>query len=103
MQLEYPDKEEVKDYRIPNEKRFQEWRNYLGPICHYLAVRVIKVAKRTHGAHDATTKNNVSIFNSSFVCESSLRVVVCWWSTCQCSLRCVRGAEGQVRVRHGPR
>jgi hypothetical protein len=73
VQLEHPDKEEGKDYRIPDEKRFREWRNYLGPICHYLGVRVINIAERTHGAHDATNKNNMEIFNTSFVCELKSR------------------------------
>ena len=49
-------------YRIPPAKRFNEWRRYLEPICHYLAVSTIKLAVRTHLSNDATTKKHVVSF-----------------------------------------
>ena len=36
------------DYRVPDAARFTEWRRYLDPICHFLALSVISVADRTH-------------------------------------------------------
>jgi hypothetical protein len=58
MQLQHPDKVEGNDYRIPLSARFREWRRFLGPICHYLSLSVIKLATKIHALHDATTKPN---------------------------------------------
>lgn len=69
LRLEYPDKVESVDYRMPDASRFREWRRYLEPICHYVALSVIKVASRTHVAHDATTKNGIHVLQTAFRCE----------------------------------
>ena len=69
LRTEYPEKEEDADYRIPDAARFREWRRYLEPISHYMAVSVINLAKRMHVMHDATTKNHVHVFQTSFRCE----------------------------------
>jgi len=65
----HPDKVEGRDYRVPSAKRFNEWRRYLEPICHYLAVSTIKLATRTHLSNDATTKNHVHILMAVYRCE----------------------------------
>jgi hypothetical protein len=62
VQLQPPDKAEGDDYRIPSSARFREWRCFLGPICHYLSLSVIKLATKTHALHDATTKLGISKF-----------------------------------------
>jgi hypothetical protein len=41
LQLPRPDKVEGDEYR-PLPARFREWRRFLGPICHYLSLSVIK-------------------------------------------------------------
>lgn len=69
LRLEYPDKIESVDYRMPDASRFREWRRYLEPICHYVALSVIKIASRTHVAHDATTKNGIHVLQTAFRCE----------------------------------
>jgi len=69
LRIEYPEKKEGNDYRIPDASRFREWRRYLEPISHYLAVSVIRIASRTHVMYDATTKNHVHVFQTSFRCE----------------------------------
>jgi hypothetical protein len=65
----HPDQVEGQDYRVPSAKRFNEWRRYLEPICHYLAVSTIKLAVRTHLSNDATTKNHVHILMAIYRCE----------------------------------
>ena len=65
----HPDKIEGPDYRIPSAKRFNEWRRYLEPITHYLAVSTIKLAVRTHLSNDATTKKHVHILMAVYRCE----------------------------------
>jgi hypothetical protein len=69
LRVEYPNKVEGVDYRVPDAARFIEWRRYLDPICHYLALSVIAVADRTHIIHDATTKNHIHIIQSVYRCE----------------------------------
>ena len=69
VQLQHPDAVEGDDYRIPSAARFQEWRRYLAPICHYLSLSVIKLAGRLHALHDATTKLGISVFQTAFRCE----------------------------------
>lgn len=44
------------EVRIPDEKRFSEWRHMMKDIVHELALRVVKRSKRFHLLHDATTK-----------------------------------------------
>ena len=66
--LLHPGKIEGTDYRIPSEQRFNEWRRYLEPICHFLAVSTIKLAHRTHLSNDATTKKHVHILMAVFRC-----------------------------------
>ena len=34
----YPELKEGVDYRIPSHQRFEEWRSFLGPVSHYIAV-----------------------------------------------------------------
>ena len=65
----HPDRKEGRDYRIPSARRFNEWRRYLEPICHYLAVTTIKLAVRTHLSNDATTKNHIHILMAVYRCE----------------------------------
>ena len=65
----HPGKIEGKDYRVPSEQRFNEWRRYLEPICHFLAVSTIKLAHRTHLSNDATTKKHVHILMAVYRCE----------------------------------
>jgi hypothetical protein len=69
VQLEHPEAVEGDDYRIPDAKRFREWRRYLAPICHFLALSVVKLATRTQVAHGTTTKLGTSIFQTCFRCE----------------------------------
>ena len=69
VQLQHPDKVEGDDYRIPSSARFREWRRFLGPICHYLSLSVIKLAEKIHALHDATTKLGISVFQTAFRCE----------------------------------
>ena len=63
--FENPEKKEGTDFRIPPHQRFKEWRSFLGPVCHYLSVSVIKLAVRTHLLHDATTKDGISVFQTT--------------------------------------
>ena len=63
--FENPEKKEGTDFRIPSHQRFKEWRSFLGPVCHYLSVSVIKLAVRTHLLHDATTKDGISVFQTT--------------------------------------
>ena len=72
----HPDKVEGHDYRIPSAKRFNEWRRYLEPITHYLAVSTIKLAVRTHLSSDATTKKHVHILMAVYRCELSDGLIV---------------------------
>ena len=65
----HPDQVEGRDYRIPSAKRFNEWRRYLEPICHFLAVSTIKLAVRTHLSNDATTKDHIHILMALYRCE----------------------------------
>ena len=65
----HPNQVEGRDYRVPSAKRFNEWRRYLEPICHYLAISTIKLATRTHLSNDATTKNHVHILMAVYRCE----------------------------------
>ena len=65
----HPDQKEGPDYRIPSAKRFNEWRRYLEPICHFLAVSTIKLAVRTHLLNDATTKDHIHILMALYRCE----------------------------------
>ena len=53
--LLHPDEVEGRDYRIPSAQRFSEWRRYLEPICHFLAVLTIKLAVCTYLSSTATT------------------------------------------------
>ena len=69
VEFEYPTFKEGRDYRIPDAKRFSEWRLFLGPLGHYVSLSVIKVSQRWHGAHDATTKRNIHIFQTQARCE----------------------------------
>jgi hypothetical protein len=62
VQLQLPDKVKSGDCRIPSSARFREWRRFLGPICHYLSLSVIKLATKIHALHDATTKLGISKF-----------------------------------------
>ena len=63
--FENPDLKEGVNYRIPSAARFKEWRSFLGPVCHYISVSVIKLAVRTHLLHDATTKDGISVFQTT--------------------------------------
>ena len=65
----HPDQIEGRDYRIPSAKWFNEWRRYLEPICHYVAVTTIKFAVRTHLSNDASAKNHVYILMAVYRCE----------------------------------
>ena len=65
MVFENPDLKEGVNYRIPSAARFKEWRSFLGPVCHYISVSVIKLAVRTHLLHDATTKDGISVFQTT--------------------------------------
>lgn len=65
----HPDQVEGTDYRIPSAKRFNEWRRYLEPICHFLSVSTIGLAVRTHLSNDATTKKHVHILMAVYRCE----------------------------------
>lgn len=67
----HPNLVEGRDYRIPPARRFNEWRRYLEPICHYLAISTIKLAIRTHLSDDATTKNHIHILAAVYRCEIS--------------------------------
>ena len=69
VQLQHPGKVEGQDYRVPPTQRFREWRRFLKPICHFVALSVVKDAERTHAIHDATSKLGVSIFQTAFRCE----------------------------------
>ena len=62
MQLQRPGKVEGDDYRISSSARFRKWRRFLGPICHYLSLWVIKLATKIQTLHDATTKLGISKF-----------------------------------------
>jgi hypothetical protein len=61
----YPNLVESVDYRIPGHQRFKEWRSFLGPVSHYLAVSCIKLAVSAHLLHDATTKDGIGVFQTS--------------------------------------
>ena len=61
----YPNLVEGVDYRIPGHQRFKEWRSFLGPVSHYLAVSCIKLAVSAHLLHDATTKDGIGVFQTS--------------------------------------
>ena len=69
LRLEYPEKIEGTDYRIPDASRFREWRRYLEPICHFVRLSVIKLSDQTHVSHDATTKNGVHVLQTCVRCE----------------------------------
>ena len=69
LRLEYPEKNEGTDYRIPDASRFREWRRYLEPICHFVGLSVIKLSDRSHVSHDATTKNGVHVLQTCIRCE----------------------------------
>jgi hypothetical protein len=69
LRLEYPEKIEGADYRIPEASRFREWRRYLEPICHFVGLSVIKLSDRAHVSHDATTKNGVHVLQTCVRCE----------------------------------
>jgi hypothetical protein len=64
-----PEKVEGDDYRIPSSARFREWRRFLGPICHYLSLSVIKLAETINALRDATTELGISFFQTAFRCE----------------------------------
>ena len=65
----HPDRVEGLDHRVPSAKRFNEWRRYLEPTCHYPAVTTIRIAVRTHLSNDANTKNHVQILMAVYRCE----------------------------------
>ena len=67
--LEYPEKKEGIHFRIPDARRFREWRQYIEPLCHYVAVSLISVAKRSHVMHDASSKRLVHIYHTGHECE----------------------------------
>jgi hypothetical protein len=69
LRLEYPEKIEGTDYRIPDASRFREWRRYLEPICHFVGLSVIKLSDQMHVSHDATTKNGVHVLQTCVRCE----------------------------------
>ena len=45
VQLQHPGKVEGQDYRVPPAQRFREWRRFLKPICHFVALSVVKDAE----------------------------------------------------------
>jgi hypothetical protein len=63
--FQHPHLVENVDYRIPSAARFKEWRMFLGPICHFIAVSIIRMAVRVHLLHDATTKDGISVFQTA--------------------------------------
>ena len=69
VEFQYPDKVEGIDYRIPDVRRFNEWRNYLGPLAHYVALSTVVTAERTHVLSDATTKRGYSVLQTVMRCE----------------------------------
>ena len=74
--LLHPDKVEGHDYRVPSAKRFNEWRRYLEPICHFIAVSTINLAIRTHNSNDATTKKHKHILMAVCRCELPSGIIV---------------------------
>lgn len=48
--------------RIPSDRRIGEWRHMLRDICHEVALRLLKTAKRWHLFHDGTTKKKFHLF-----------------------------------------
>jgi hypothetical protein len=61
----YPNLKEGIDYRIPSHQRFKEWRFFLGPVSHYIAVSCIRLAVSAHLLHDATTKDGIGVFQTT--------------------------------------
>ena len=74
--LLHPEQIEGRDYRIPSAKRFNEWRRYLEPICHFVAVSTIELALRTHNSNDATTKKHKHILMAVYRCELPGGIIV---------------------------
>jgi hypothetical protein len=72
VQLQHPEKVEGDDYRIPSSARFREWRRFLGPICHYLSLSVIKLA--TKSTRCTTRLPNSVSPNSNFKMKLHLKV-----------------------------
>ena len=72
----HPGQVEGQDYRIPTARRFNEWRRYLEPTCHFLAVSTIRLAHRTHFSDDATTKKHIHILMAVYRCELPNGLVV---------------------------
>ena len=81
--FEYPDKEEGKDYRIPDASRFREWRMVLEPISHYMAVSLVRRSDHYHLTHDASTKGKLV-----HICQAAVT----------CVLKGSDGKEGVVTV-----
>ena len=74
--LLHPDQVEGRDYRVPSAKRFNEWRRFLEPICHFIAVTTITLADRTHISNDATTKKHKHILMALYRCELPDGIIV---------------------------
>jgi hypothetical protein len=72
----HPESVEGCDYRVPSAQRFNEWRRYLEPICHFLAVTTIKLAVQTYLFSDATTKNHIHLLMALYRCELPNRLIV---------------------------
>lgn len=60
----YPGKVEGKNYRVPNLRRWQEWRLWLKPIARHVAVLALMQADRFHSGGDATTKRRIGFMGT---------------------------------------
>jgi hypothetical protein len=74
--LLHPHAVEGLDYRVPCARRFNEWRRYLEPICHFIAVTTIELANETHCMNDATTKKHKHILLAVYRCVLPGDIVV---------------------------
>ena len=111
--LEYPDKETVRSYRIPDAPRFCEWGMMPGPISHYMAVSLVRCSGHYHLAHDASTKGKLAhIFQTVVTCvlkgsggkkqvvAALLRFDICPSGTVAAGAKLTQGA---LPLRHRPR
>lgn len=56
MSILYPKLEEGKDYHLPHEARFREWRRWIYPVLHHWSVILLLSAETMTVMHDASSK-----------------------------------------------
>lgn len=56
MSILYPNLEDGKDYHLPHEARFKEWRRWIYPVLHHWCIILLMSALTMTVIHDASSK-----------------------------------------------